>query len=153
MVTVAADVRQSLSSKIWTALQEVMASECAASLTRAELFRRYIRLAKAHRALQQATVNGEHEVNLEDPAFRQQTFENLIDSDIPSTLLALSRAALLKRLQRARKIGALAEIYSEAGLLSSKVTMERVDKLSFACVTEARVTAPHDHASATCESD
>lgn len=70
--------------------------------------------------LQQTTAEGESEVNLDDLAFHQRMFERLIESDMPSSLLALNRAELLKRLREARKTSALAEIHGKTGLLFAK---------------------------------
>ena len=153
LVPMNADMYQSPRSTIWNALRDVMASECAASQARVDLFRRYILLAKAYRALHQATSKVEENVNLEDPDFHQRTFESLAKSNMPASLYALSRAALLKRLQRARKVGALAEICGEARLLSSKMTVERVDKISFLRIANARRSSKLDQKSVMRESD
>ncbi|KAL6956075.1 hypothetical protein U1Q18_044817 [Sarracenia purpurea var. burkii] len=131
-------------------LRSVETAEKLAERGRVTVIESYYALAQAylqinhHYAVTKLSLDHQqfHSVtfhHLRAPAFKdtasQKTTRSAAAPDIPNN--AKNLAALKKRLERAREIGALAELFGLQTVSGSRLTTERVDQIAFSLIRTA----------------
>ncbi|KAL6956081.1 hypothetical protein U1Q18_044823 [Sarracenia purpurea var. burkii] len=138
-------------SVFWDRLHSVETAERLAERGRVNVLESYYALAQAyqqinhHYAVTKLSLDHQrfHSVtfhHLRAPAYNntasQKTTRSAAAPD--SSNVANNLAALKKRLERARKIGALAELFGLETVSGSRLTIERVDQIAFSLIRAAR---------------
>ncbi|KAL6956036.1 hypothetical protein U1Q18_044778 [Sarracenia purpurea var. burkii] len=138
-------------SVFWDRLRSVETAEKLAERGRVTVFESYYALAQAYQqinhqfAVTKLSLDHQqfHSVtfhHLRAPAFNdaasQKATRSAVAPDNSNNLKNL--AALKKRLERARKIGALAELFGLQAISGSRLTIERVDQIAFSLIRAAR---------------
>jgi hypothetical protein len=125
-------------SVFWDRFRSVETIEKLAERGRITVLESYYALAQAYQQINhQYAVTKLSLHHLRAPAFNEAASQNHTRSAAaPGNLKNL--AALKKRLERARKIGALAELFGLQAISGSRLTIERVDQIAFSLIRAAR---------------